>query len=204
MTMKRFQRTKFRAYVKLGAGQKSKQRYRKAKGIHNKTRQKWKSRPRRVEIGYKGEVSKRGLVKGKEPIVVKSISDLSKIAEGKVAVLGKVGMKRKIEIVKEAQSKKIRFANLNIKKFLRKTERAQKHREKLKKEAKEKADRAKKKAERKQTKEAKKEGKAEEKTTGNEKVAGEEKSKTDGQSKDEKEKTEALPEPKSDKEEEKK
>ena len=43
-----FQRTKFRTYVKLGRAQKSKRKYRKAKGIHNKIREKRKGRPKRV------------------------------------------------------------------------------------------------------------------------------------------------------------
>jgi ribosomal protein L32E len=139
----KFQRTKFRAYVKLGKGQKSKQKYRRATGRHNKTRQKWKSHPPMVEIGYKNKEEIRGLIKGKTPVYVNKIADLIKIKENSVAVLGKVGLKKKMEIIKEADKKKIRFANLNIKKFLRKAERAIKHREKVKKdkaEAKAKAD----------------------------------------------------------------
>lgn len=132
----KFQRTKFRAYVKLGKGQKSKRKYRRATGRHNKTRQQWKSRPARVEIGYKNKADIRGLIKGKVPVVIKSIKDLKNIGEKQIAIVGKVGAKRKTELAKEAEKLKIEILNLNIKKFLRQIERRTKHKKKIKEERK--------------------------------------------------------------------
>ena len=116
--MVKFQRTKFRAYVKLGSKQKSKRKYKRATGRHNKTRQKWKSRPRMVEIGYKNKSRERGLISGKIPILVKNLEDVKKANTQNIIIIGKIGKKKKLEIAKEIQQKKISVFNLNINKFL--------------------------------------------------------------------------------------
>ena len=53
MARKKFLRGKWRTYSKLGKGRKKKQKYRKAKGRHNKIREKMKGNPKKVSIGYK-------------------------------------------------------------------------------------------------------------------------------------------------------
>ena len=125
-----FQRTKFRAYVKLGKGQKSKQKYRKATGRHNKTRQKWKGRPRMAEIGYRNKIDTRNLINGKMPINIKSLNDLKNITKDNIIIIGKIGMKAKVEIIKEVEKQGLEIVNVNVKKFLRQVERAMKHRKK--------------------------------------------------------------------------
>jgi len=140
-----FQRTKFRAYVKLGKGQKSKQKYRKATGRHNKTRQQWKSRPPRVEVGYKNKVDQRGLIEGKVPVVILNLAGLKALQKNQVAIMGNIGDKKKMEIAKEAEKNNIEILNLNIKKFMRNIERAIKHKQKVKDERKSKKVKAEKK-----------------------------------------------------------
>jgi len=154
--MVKFQRTKFRAYVKLGKGQKSRRRYRKAKGRHNKIREKRKSRPKRVEIGYKNKSSERGLIQGKKPIILNNIKDLGKIKKDNIGILGKIGNRKKLKIISEAEKSNIKLLNINTKKFKRKIERKRAYKEKIKKQTQEK-----KKSEEKKTKKA--ESKAEEK-----------------------------------------
>jgi len=118
----KFQRTKFRAYVKLGLRRKKLQRYKRPAGRHNKLRQKWKSRPCMVEVGYKNKVSGRNLVNGKIPAWIYNINDLSKVGKDNIAIIGKIGRKNKIEIAKKAVEKNIEILNLNAKKFLKKIE----------------------------------------------------------------------------------
>jgi ribosomal protein L32E len=77
--MANFIRTKHYAYFCLGKKQKSKRKYRRPTGRHNKMRQKWKSRTPMVEIGYKNSDSVRGTINGKMPITVFNVNDLSKI-----------------------------------------------------------------------------------------------------------------------------
>ena len=121
--MANFQRTKYYAFKKLGSGQKSKKVYRRARGRHNKTRQKWRGRPPMVEVGYKNKVSERHLINEKKPVLVYNLEDLNKVGKDDVAIIGKIGMKLKIAIVKEAMAKKIEVANLNMRKFLKESER---------------------------------------------------------------------------------
>ncbi len=137
-----FQRTKFRAYVKLGSRQKSKQKYTRATGRHNKTRQKWKSRPKMVEIGYKNKVVERGLIYGKTPVVIRNIIDIQNVGKNMIAIIGNIGMKKKIEVAKEIIKRNIEVANLNVKKFLRKVERIKSHKARMKESEKEKARKA--------------------------------------------------------------
>jgi large subunit ribosomal protein L32e len=123
MTKKRqahFQRTKLYAYACLGKYQKSKRKYRHPKGRHNKTRQKWRSRPPRVEIGYKNEVKTSGLVNGKIPMMINNVKDLAMLGKNNIAIIAKLGKKNKIEIAREAEKKKIEIYNLNVRKLLKK------------------------------------------------------------------------------------
>ena len=122
----KFQRTKFRAYVKLGSGQKSKLVYRRAKGRHNKTRQKWRSRPPMVEVGYKNENKTRNLINGKVSVLVYNLKDLSRVTKENIIILGKIGAKAKIEIAKEIEKKGLEVFNLNIRKLMKNLERKKK------------------------------------------------------------------------------
>jgi len=123
MSLKLFQRTKFYAYKRLGAGQKSKRKYRRATGRHNKTRQKWRGRPPMVEIGYKNKCETRGLINGKNPILIYNVEDLKNIGKESIAIIGKIGNKNKLEIAREAKAKNIIIQNLNIDKFIKQAER---------------------------------------------------------------------------------
>jgi len=129
MTKKRqanFQRTKFYAYPCLGKYQKSKRKYKHPKGRHNKTRQKWRSRPPRVEIGYKNDIRTSGLVNGSIPIIINNIKDLLNVKKENTVILAKIGKKKKIEIAKEAEKRKIKIYNLNTKRLLKKVEKSEK------------------------------------------------------------------------------
>lgn len=128
--MANFQRTKYYAFKKLGAGQKSKRKYRRATGRHNKTRQKWRSRPPMVEIGYKNKVETSGLINEKKPIMVYNVHDLKKVGKENIIILGKIGNKNKIQIVKEAMEKKMEIYNLNMVKFSKEVARQSKIKEK--------------------------------------------------------------------------
>lgn len=117
--MANFIRTKHYAYACLGKRQKSKRKYRRPSGRHNKMRQKWKGRTPMVEVGYKNSESIRGLIQGKMPLLVSNLTELAKVGKDNVIILAKVGKRNKLEIVKEAKAKKITILNLNSDRFLR-------------------------------------------------------------------------------------
>jgi ribosomal protein L32E len=57
--------------------------------------------------------------------IIKKISDLKNIQKKDKLILGGVGMKKKIEIIKMAEEVKIKFENINIQKFLKKLNKKQ-------------------------------------------------------------------------------
>ena len=118
----KFQRTRGKALPKLGSRQKSKQKYRKATGRHNKIREKRKNRPRRVEIGYRTEGKTRGLIMDKKTVVVNNLKDLNKVGKEEIMVVGRIGDKKKIELVNAAKEKGIGILNVNVDRFLKKSE----------------------------------------------------------------------------------
>ncbi|MEM3091050.1 MAG: eL32 family ribosomal protein [Candidatus Pacearchaeota archaeon] len=115
--MTKFLRRTWNRYSKLGKGRKKKQKWRKPKGRDNKMREKRRGYPKTVSIGYKGGHSERKKIK-----VVYNLDDLKNIQKGEFIVLGKLGKKKKIEILNRALEKGIKFQNINIKKFLKKFE----------------------------------------------------------------------------------
>ncbi len=115
---KKFLRGKWRTYAKLGRGRKSKQKYRKAKGRHNKIREKKKGNPVLVAIGFKKPRKEE-----KETRIIQNTRDLEDTKKGESVILAKIGRKSKLKIIEKAKEKEIRILNLNIKKFIKKVER---------------------------------------------------------------------------------
>ena len=113
--MVKFLRRTWYKYSKLGQGRKKKQKWRRPTGRDNKLREKRKNRGPVVSIGYKKDVTSVE----KKPIVYNE-NDLRKIKKGTIVILGKVGKKKKIEIVELAKKKGILIYRLNIDKFLKK------------------------------------------------------------------------------------
>lgn len=107
---------------KLGKRRKKKQVWRKPTGRDNKMREQRRGKPSVVSIGYSTDKKSRGKIKGKPPIFVKNIKELEKIGKQNIIVLGNIGKKKKIEIVKKANELNLEIANLNVKKFLKKNE----------------------------------------------------------------------------------
>lgn len=110
--IKKFLRRSSDRYSKLGKRKKKKQIWRKPKGRDNKMREKRRGYPAVVKIGYKNEGHKT-------QIVIRNLKDLEKVKNQDLVIVGKVGKKKKIEIVKKAKEKGIKL-NLNIEKFLEK------------------------------------------------------------------------------------
>lgn len=119
MARKKFLRRVWMRYSKLGRGKKKKQKWRRPRGRDNKMREKQRGYPRTVSIGYGNKKSLRGNIKGLNPIKIQNVTELEQLKENDIVILGKVGMKKKIEIAKRAKDKKIKIINLNIKKVLK-------------------------------------------------------------------------------------
>ena len=168
MTKKKqkFMRTDFRKYSKLGVRRKNKQKYRKAKGIDNKMRLKMKGHLRNVSVGFRSNKKERGLVQELKPILINNLKELKNISKEEIAIIAKIGSKKRKEILDYAIKNGIKLS-IDAKKALEKIEhKLKKVREKREKRNVRKIERdkkAKKEAEKKAKQEAKEESKAEKK-----------------------------------------
>lgn len=121
---KKFKRRSWTRLSRLGKNRKNKQTWRRAKGRHNKVREKRKGYPIKVMIGFRQEQGKS------QPVVtIYNLTDMEKIQKGDKIMLGKVGQKKKIEIAKKAKEKGLQIENLNVNKILKNIEEKNKPKE---------------------------------------------------------------------------
>ncbi len=109
--MKFLRRASFR-HSKLGKGRKKKQVWRRPTGRDNKMREQIRGKPAVVKIGYRKQETEKMKV-------IRNINDIAGLEKGDRVVLGNVGAKKKIELVKNLNERKIDIANLNTKRFLK-------------------------------------------------------------------------------------
>jgi len=72
-----------------------------------------------VSIGYKTNRKEIGKIRGKKPVLVLNLKELERVKKDEIVILGGVGKKKKIEIIKKAKEKGIEMANVNINKFMK-------------------------------------------------------------------------------------
>lgn len=106
--------------LKLGKSMKKKRKWRRPRGRHSKIREKRKSYMRQPSIGWSSPREVRGTIEGFKPRAIYNVNDLDLLKEDEIAIIGKVGKKKKLEIVNAAIAKNIRLINLNVKKFTKK------------------------------------------------------------------------------------
>jgi len=112
---KKFLRRTWFQYSRLGKRKKKKQVWRNPTGRHNKMRKCKKGVPPVVSIGYSTSRKDLTRINGKIPMRVDNLKDLKKVGKDNIVILGKMGIKKKLEIVKHSSG--IEFANFNAKKF---------------------------------------------------------------------------------------
>ncbi len=130
----KFLRRTWNRYVKLGKGRKKKQKWRNPTGRDNKMREKRKGYPAVVSVGYKKPEKLRKTIENKKVILAMNFRDLEKVGKNEIVIIGNVGKKKKIELVKKAKEMKIKINNINTKNFLKDIENEKKQKEKIKKE----------------------------------------------------------------------
>ncbi|MBS3099962.1 50S ribosomal protein L32e [Candidatus Pacearchaeota archaeon] len=114
----KFLRRNTTKYLRLGKRRKKLQKWTSPRGRDNKMRIMRKGYPAIVRVGYKNEITSRGLIEGKIPVVVRNVSELLQISDNNIAVIGRVGAKKRKEIAKAIKEKNIPVANLNVNKIL--------------------------------------------------------------------------------------
>lgn len=97
--MVNFLRTSGHNKLKLGYGRNRKDRkWRRARGRHNKIREKRKGRLKKVESGYRTNRELRGQIGGKIPVFVKNMHDLSRVKKNDVVIIATMGRRKRIGI----------------------------------------------------------------------------------------------------------
>lgn len=110
---------------RLGKKKKKKQVWRRPTGRHSKTREKRKGYPIKVMVGFRTKKEERNLIKNKKPVLVKNLEELNKVGKEEIAIIGKVGNRKRIEIIKKAKEKGIEVQNVNVNKMLKKINKKQ-------------------------------------------------------------------------------
>lgn len=113
-------------FSKFGKGKGKRAKWRKPTGRDNKMRESRKGHPSMVSIGYRTIKKLREKINEKTPVKVMNLKDLEKIKNNEIGIVGKVGQKKKIEIVKKAKELKIELKNINVASFLKKQEKEKK------------------------------------------------------------------------------
>ena len=109
-----FLRRIYNRYHKLGKKKGKNRVWRKPKGRDNKMREKRRGYAPVVSVGYRKKQSEIEKIP-----VIRNASDLAKITRGQKIILGKLGKKKKLELVKKAEEMGVLIVNINSKKFLK-------------------------------------------------------------------------------------
>lgn len=116
----KFLRRDAKRFLKFGKGRGKNAKWRKPTGRDNKMREKRKGYPSVVSVGYSKDKKLRGKINEKEPVEIFNIKDLVNLNENQIGIVGNVGKKKKMEIAKYANEKKIKLKNLNASAYLKK------------------------------------------------------------------------------------
>jgi len=108
----KFIRRNYNKYSKIGKNRKKLQKWRKPKGRDNKMREKRFGYPKNPSVGYKSPKKESGKINGKIPLLAHNLADLAGANSNSIIILGKVGMKKKLEMIKEVKKKKMEIFNL--------------------------------------------------------------------------------------------
>lgn len=113
----KFLRRSWYRFKRLGKGRRKKQKWRNPTGRHNKIRKKRKGYSARVEIGYGKDRKTKGKITEKIPRMIYNLKDLEKTGKNEIAILGKIGKRKKLEIARKAKELKIKIKGMNVEKF---------------------------------------------------------------------------------------
>lgn len=107
----RFLRNDWHKKIKLGSTVKKNRKWRMAKGRHSKLRLNRKGHPQRPKIGWGSRENIRGKIDGFNFIRIENIEDLDHVSKGLGIIIGKVGKKKRKEIISKAGQMKIKILN---------------------------------------------------------------------------------------------
>jgi len=107
----KFLRTDWHKKIRLGRGVKKNQKWHGAKGRQNKFRLGRKGRGQRPKVGWGAENETKNFVAGVEAVRVENLRELSNVKKGMGIVIGKIGARKRISILKKAKEMGLRILN---------------------------------------------------------------------------------------------
>lgn len=107
----KFRRVDSHIYSRLGRGRPKLLKWRRARGKQNKIRLKRRGYFAAPSIGFKSPKKTSGLVQGMKPILVHNLNELQSLSKNQIAILARVGAKKKLELLKKADELKIKILN---------------------------------------------------------------------------------------------
>ncbi|MDO8467761.1 MAG: eL32 family ribosomal protein [Nanoarchaeota archaeon] len=116
-----------------GRGRKKKQVWRRPTGRHNKMRDNKRGKPATVNVGYRSDKKFREKINEQNSIQINNLKDLEKAGKDQILVIGKIGKKKKLEILKKVKEKGLQIFNVNSNKFIKKHARKMERKNKTKK-----------------------------------------------------------------------
>ena len=103
---------------KLGKQRKKKQKWRRPRGRHSKLREKRTGHMIQPSIGWSSPRAVRGLTGEAKPKLIFNVADMDDLKANEIAIMGKVGKKKRIEIAEKAVAENKLILNVDVKKFL--------------------------------------------------------------------------------------
>ncbi|MDP2947257.1 MAG: eL32 family ribosomal protein [Nanoarchaeota archaeon] len=97
--------------IRLGSTVKKNRKWRGAKGRQNKIRLERRGQQARPKIGWSNTKNIRGKINGMNAVRVETIKELVNVKNGSGIIVGRVGQKKKKEIIAKANEMKLKILN---------------------------------------------------------------------------------------------
>lgn len=110
----RFLRSDTVRHSRLGKNRRKLQKWRKPRGRHSKIRRKRFGYPAAPTVGFKSPNASAGMIAGLTPRLVHNVKELEALTQANIAIIARVGAKKKLELLKKAQEKDIRIVNAGL------------------------------------------------------------------------------------------
>jgi large subunit ribosomal protein L32e len=111
MTIK-FIRRDSKRFSKIGKNRKKLQKWRRPSGRDNKIRENRRGYPTKVKVGFKSSKKEIGKIEGLIPYRVLNLKDLENAGKENIVIIGKVGARKKIDLIKKANEMKFKIMNV--------------------------------------------------------------------------------------------
>lgn len=109
---RKFLRSNTARFSRLGKGRRKLLKWRRARGKSNKIRLNRAGHPSAPKVGFRTSASESGRVKGLIPRLVHNVNEMESLGKDNIAILARVGARKKLDMIKKADELKIKIMNM--------------------------------------------------------------------------------------------